>query len=49
MVVEQDAVPVPHDEGDSVRPRERARVAFVADNPGDWMRHCHVMEHQSVG
>lgn len=30
-------------------PRERARVAFVADNPGDWMLHCHILEHQATG
>ena len=51
-VLERDGVPVPHDEwGDTVlvRPRERVRVAFVADNPGDWMLHCHVMEHQVGG
>ena len=30
-------------------PRERVRVAFVADNPGDWMLHCHVLEHQQGG
>ncbi|MDJ1158683.1 multicopper oxidase family protein [Chelatococcus sp. SYSU_G07232] len=30
-------------------PRERAEVAFVADNPGDWMIHCHVLEHQAGG
>jgi FtsP/CotA-like multicopper oxidase with cupredoxin domain len=29
--------------------RERAEVAFVADNPGDWMFHCHVLEHQIAG
>ncbi len=51
-VLSRDGAPVPHDEwGDTVlvRPRERARVAFVADNPGDWMLHCHVMEHQVGG
>ena len=51
-VLTRDGVPVPHDEwGDTVlvRPRERVRVAFVADNPGDWMLHCHVMEHQAGG
>ncbi len=32
-----------------VRPGEHVRVAFVADNPGDWMLHCHVMEHQVGG
>ena len=30
-------------------PRERAEIAFVADNPGDWMFHCHVLEHQASG
>jgi FtsP/CotA-like multicopper oxidase with cupredoxin domain len=30
-------------------PRERAEIAFVADNPGDWMFHCHMLEHQDGG
>lgn len=30
-------------------PDERAEIAFVADNPGDWMLHCHILEHQSGG
>jgi FtsP/CotA-like multicopper oxidase with cupredoxin domain len=30
-------------------PRESAEIAFVADNPGDWMFHCHVLEHQAGG
>mgnify|MGYP003626787220 FL=1 len=30
-------------------PRERAEIAFVADNPGDWMFHCHIFEHQAGG
>jgi FtsP/CotA-like multicopper oxidase with cupredoxin domain len=32
-----------------LRPQERAEIAFVADNPGDWMLHCHVLEHQAGG
>jgi FtsP/CotA-like multicopper oxidase with cupredoxin domain len=28
---------------------ERAEVAIVADNPGDWMFHCHVIEHMETG
>jgi FtsP/CotA-like multicopper oxidase with cupredoxin domain len=32
-----------------VGPRERVEIAFVADNPGDWMFHCHVLEHQESG
>ncbi|WP_119681149.1 multicopper oxidase family protein [Indioceanicola profundi] len=30
-------------------PKERVEIAFVADNPGDWMFHCHILEHQSAG
>lgn len=26
-----------------------ARIAFVADNPGKWMLHCHMIEHQDAG
>ena len=29
--------------------RESTSVAFVADNPGDWMLHCHILEHQAGG
>jgi len=32
-----------------VPPRETAEIAFVADNPGDWMLHCHVTDHQEAG
>jgi FtsP/CotA-like multicopper oxidase with cupredoxin domain len=30
-------------------PHERVEIAFVADNPGDWMLHCHILEHQGAG
>jgi FtsP/CotA-like multicopper oxidase with cupredoxin domain len=32
-----------------VLPNETVKVAFVADNPGNWMIHCHVIEHQETG
>ena len=32
-----------------VAPRETARIAFIADNPGKWMLHCHMLEHQETG
>jgi FtsP/CotA-like multicopper oxidase with cupredoxin domain len=32
-----------------VQPLERVKVAFVADNPGKWMIHCHMLEHQAAG
>ena len=28
---------------------ETVEVAFVADNPGDWLFHCHVLEHVEAG
>ena len=30
-------------------PRERVEITFVADNPGDWMFHCHILEHMAGG
>ena len=37
--------------GDTVLldPKTRAEIAFVADNPGNWMLHCHVLEHLATG
>jgi FtsP/CotA-like multicopper oxidase with cupredoxin domain len=32
-----------------VPPKETVDIAFVADNPGDWMLHCHVADHQMSG
>lgn len=32
-----------------VLPAQRLRVAFVADNPGQWMLHCHNTYHQDAG
>ncbi|HEX4293661.1 MAG TPA: multicopper oxidase domain-containing protein, partial [Rhizomicrobium sp.] len=32
-----------------VLPNERVTVGFTADNPGNWMIHCHVIEHQETG
>ncbi|MFQ6546928.1 multicopper oxidase family protein [Aestuariibius sp. 2305UL40-4] len=28
---------------------ETVEVAFVADNPGDWLFHCHMVEHSAAG
>lgn len=28
---------------------ETAEIAFVADNPGDWMIHCHMLDHAEAG
>jgi FtsP/CotA-like multicopper oxidase with cupredoxin domain len=51
-VLSRDGKPTRHREWlDTVLldPRGRAEIAFVADNPGDWMLHCHVLEHQASG
>ena len=32
-----------------IQPDETQAIAFVADNPGKWMMHCHVLEHQHSG
>ena len=32
-----------------IAPRQTADIAFVADNPGDWMFHCHIAEHLAGG
>jgi FtsP/CotA-like multicopper oxidase with cupredoxin domain len=29
--------------------REEVEIGFVADNPGDWMFHCHILEHDIGG
>ncbi|MEG3618712.1 multicopper oxidase domain-containing protein [Magnetovibrio sp. PR-2] len=29
--------------------RETARIALVAENPGDWLFHCHVLSHVQGG
>jgi FtsP/CotA-like multicopper oxidase with cupredoxin domain len=32
-----------------IEPGSRGSVALVADNPGRWMLHCHIPEHQEAG
>jgi len=32
-----------------IGPGERREIAFVADNPGDWLVHCHMLEHAASG
>jgi len=32
-----------------VEANERVAIAFVADNPGKWLFHCHMLEHQAAG
>ncbi|AJD40740.1 multicopper oxidase protein [Rhizobium gallicum bv. gallicum R602sp] len=32
-----------------VQPDEKVQLALVADNPGNWVLHCHIIEHQKTG
>ncbi len=32
-----------------VMPRQTVELAFVADNPGQWLFHCHALEHHASG
>jgi FtsP/CotA-like multicopper oxidase with cupredoxin domain len=51
-VLTRNGEPVPHRQWQDtvlMQPRDKVEVAFVADNPGSWMLHCHVMDHQMSG
>ncbi len=51
-VLSRNGKPVPHRQWQDtvlMAPKDVIEVAFVADNPGDWMLHCHVMDHQMTG
>lgn len=30
-------------------PQDEVELALVADNPGDWLFHCHILEHHAAG
>ena len=32
-----------------VMPNEMTEIAFVADNPGKWLLHCHMLGHAASG
>lgn len=46
-----DTLETPGDIRDTVLvgPDQTTEIAFVADNPGRWMIHCHMLSHQSSG
>jgi FtsP/CotA-like multicopper oxidase with cupredoxin domain len=33
----------------NLRIRDRVRLRLIADNPGDWMSHCHILPHAEDG
>ena len=51
-MIERDGKPVadaPWRDTVLVERNEQARIAFVADNPGKWLFHCHMLEHAAAG
>jgi len=52
LVVSRSGTPNPRREWSDtvlVPPKQSVDIAFLADNPGSWMLHCHVMDHQMSG
>ncbi|CDX19925.1 Multicopper oxidase, type 3 [Mesorhizobium sp. ORS 3324] len=51
-VLSRNGSPLPHRQWQDtvlLAPKDTVECAFVADNPGDWMLHCHVADHQMAG
>ena len=51
-VLSVNGAPDPHrDRRDTVLTQrgDVVEIAFVADNPGKWLLHCHMLEHQAAG
>lgn len=51
-VLEIDEKPIanaPWRDTQLMQPAERIKIAFVADNPGKWLFHCHMLEHHMAG
>ncbi len=51
-VISRNGAPTTHREWQDtvlMTPQETVEIAFVADNSGDWMFHCHILEHQAAG
>jgi FtsP/CotA-like multicopper oxidase with cupredoxin domain len=51
-VLTRNGVPVPHAQWQDtvlLAPADILECVFVADNPGHWMLHCHVIDHSMAG
>ena len=52
LVLTRNDAPVPHRQWQDtvlMAPKDVVECAFVADNPGNWMLHCHITDHQMTG
>jgi FtsP/CotA-like multicopper oxidase with cupredoxin domain len=51
-VIEKNGEPVanaPWRDTELMQPEDTTKISFKADNPGKWMVHCHMLEHQAAG
>ncbi|MEL6504863.1 MAG: multicopper oxidase family protein, partial [Pseudomonadota bacterium] len=51
-VLSRNGLPVEHQDWRDtfyINRDETVEIAFVADNPGKWMLHCHMLEHAAAG
>ncbi len=51
-VLEQGGEPLEHQDWRdtfTTQPQETVKIAFVADNPGKWLIHCHMLGHAASG
>lgn len=50
LSIDGSELPEPHwVDSPLLQPNQRMELAFVADNPGDWLFHCHALEHHAAG
>lgn len=52
LMLTRNGAPVPNRQWQDtvlMAPKDTVECAFVADNPGDWMLHCHITDHQMTG
>jgi len=51
-VIRRDGVSIdsgPWRDTELLSPGQRVTIAFVAESPGKWLLHCHMLEHQAGG
>lgn len=51
-VIQKNGSPVsnsPWRDTELMQPGDKTSIAFVADNPGKWLFHCHMLEHHMAG
>lgn len=47
--IDAEGAPGPWRDTLLIDPDERRSIAFVADQPGNWLFHCHMLAHQEAG